>query len=151
MSSVMSLAIFYRRFQLLFALLITFMPISLCAQNIVTRDRVQGDLEERGDNVVYMGGNFAQAPVDNRAISRDVALQPDLDNGSTIYDNACAACHGETGQGAQGRGPALSSTLDLSEIMLVVNDGRNTMPAFDVFTDQELVDISTFVAEQLHQ
>jgi len=35
--------------------------------------------------------------------------------------------------------------------MLVINDGRNTMPGFDVFTEQQLVDISSFVAERLHQ
>ncbi len=123
MPTFRSLVISLRRLQLLFVLMISFMPISL----------------------------YAQAPVDDSAISPDVALQPDLDNGSTIYDNACGDCHGETGQGGQGAGPALSDTLSLSEIMLVVNDGRNTMPAFDVFTDQELVDISTFVAERLHQ
>ena len=83
------------------------------------------------------------------AVSPDVALQADLDNGSTIYDNACVACHGETGEGGPGAGPALTANLSLSEIMLVINDGRNTMPAFDVFTDQELIDISTFVAERL--
>jgi mono/diheme cytochrome c family protein len=78
-------------------------------------------------------------------------LQADLDNGSTIYDNACVACHGETGQGGQGGGPALTKNLNLSEVMLVVNDGRNTMPSFNVFTDQQLLDISTFVAERLNQ
>ena len=79
------------------------------------------------------------------------ALQADLDNGSTIYDNACVACHGETGQGVQGGGPALTGNLNLSQVMLVVSDGRNTMPAFNVFTDQQLVDISTFVVERLKQ
>ena len=84
------------------------------------------------------------------------ALQADLDNGSTIYDHACVACHGETGQGetgqgGQGGGPALTGNLNLSQVMLVVSDGRNTMPAFNVFTDQQLVDISTFVVERLKQ
>jgi len=123
MPSVMFLVMWLRRLQLLFVLMISFMSLSL----------------------------YAQSPVDDNVILPDVALQPDLDNGSTIYDNACAACHGETGQGGQDAGPALGNTLSLSEIMLVVNDGRNSMPAFDVFTDQELVDISTFVAERLHQ
>jgi len=87
----------------------------------------------------------------NRAVSPDVTLQADFDNGSTIYDNACSACHGETGQGGQDDGPALGNNLNLGLVMLVVRDGRNKMPSFDVFTDQELVDISTFVVERLHQ
>jgi hypothetical protein len=33
--------------------------------------------------------------------------------------------------------------------MLVIDAGRNTMPAFSVLSDQELLDISTFVKESL--
>ncbi len=79
-----------------------------------------------------------------------VNLVADLDNGSTIYANACQACHGETGQGGQGGGaPLNNSQLSLSQIMLVIDAGRNTMPAFAVFTDQELLDISTYVKDRL--
>lgn len=85
------------------------------------------------------------------AILADTTLQADFDNGSTIYDNACAACHGETGLGGQDGGPALTGNLSLSQTMLVIHDGRNTMPAFDVFTEQQLVDISTFVVERMNQ
>ena len=83
------------------------------------------------------------------AISPDPALQPDFDNGSTIYDNACAACHGETGQGGQSGGPALTGNLGLNQTMKVIHEGRNTMPAFDVLSDQELMDISAFVVERM--
>ena len=105
-------------------------------------------LEGAIDPITPEGGSGPAAP---RAVSPDLALQADFDNGSTIYDNACAACHGETGEGGQGGGPALTGNLSLSQVMLVINDGRNTMPAFDVFTDQELVDISTFVTARLHR
>lgn len=84
------------------------------------------------------------------AVIADVALVADLDNGSVIYDQACVACHGETGEGGQGGGPPLSGLSSLSQVMLVVNDGRNTMPSFDVFSGQELLDISTFVAERMN-
>lgn len=93
--------------------------------------------------------NTGRGPGGPPPVSPDMVLQADFDNGSTIYDNACSACHGEFGQGGQGGGPPLPGNLNLSEIMLVVNDGRNTMPAFDVLSDQELVDISTFVSERL--
>lgn len=93
----------------------------------------------------------ASSADEQTAVSPDPALQADLDNGSTIYDNACSACHGETGQGVQDVGPALNANLILSQVMLVVNNGRNTMPSFDVFTDQELVDISTFVVERMNR
>ena len=98
-------------------------------------------------NRIANGGPVQGAP---RAVSPDAALQADFDNGSTIYDNACSACHGETGQGGQG-GSALGNNLNLSQVLQVVKDGVNTMPSFDVFTEQELVDISTFVVERLHQ
>lgn len=35
--------------------------------------------------------------------------------------------------------------------MLIVNDGRNTMPAFATFSGQELIDISEFVANRLNK
>lgn len=77
-------------------------------------------------------------------------LVADLDNGSVIYDNACAACHGDVGQGGHGGGPEIRDTpLSLSQLMLVIDAGKNTMPAFAGLTEQELLDISTFVAEKL--
>ncbi len=98
-------------------------------------------------NRIASGGPLQDVP---RAVSPDITLSADFDNGSTIYDNACSACHGETGQGSQG-GSALGNNLNLSQVLQVVKDGVNTMPSFNVFTDQELVDISTFVVERLHQ
>jgi mono/diheme cytochrome c family protein len=77
-------------------------------------------------------------------------LVADMDNATTIWDNACAACHGELGQGVEGAGPGIrDSKLSLSEIMLVVKAGRNTMPAFAGFTQQEVLDVSTYVKDQL--
>ena len=92
----------------------------------------------------------AAGPGTRAPVSIPVELAASLDNGSTVYDSACVACHGETGEGGQGGGPALTNTpLSLSQIMLIVNGGRNTMPAFSVLTDQELLDISTFVKNSL--
>lgn len=77
-------------------------------------------------------------------------LVADMDNATTIWDKACSACHGEMGQGGHNGVPDIrNSALSLSQIMLVVKAGRNTMPAFAGFTQQELLDISTYVIEEL--
>lgn len=77
-------------------------------------------------------------------------LVADMDNATTIWDNACADCHGEQGQGGHDSVPDIrNSALSMSQIMLVVRAGRNTMPAFAGFTQQELLDISTYVIEAL--
>lgn len=104
------------------------------------------------DTLAQVTGEHASgsAPTGPRILA-ETALRADLDNGSTIYDHACAACHGEFGQGGQDGGPALSGSLNLSDVILVVKDGRNTMPSFDVFTDQQLLDIGTFVTERLYR
>jgi len=102
-------------------------------------------------SLMSLGGLNAQESVSSLAFSGDelASLQADFDNGTTIYDNACVACHGETGEGVEGVGPALTNNLSLNEIMRVIYEGTNTMPAFNVLSDQQLVDISRFVAERL--
>lgn len=114
---------------------------------------------QRGDTIwmFSLDGKIEQVveavtppPGPRAAVAATVALVASVDNGSTIYDNACVACHGETGQGGQGGGSVLNGTaLSLSQIMLIVNAGRNTMPAFAGLTQQELLDISTFVVGAL--
>jgi mono/diheme cytochrome c family protein len=111
---------------------------------------------QRGDTIwmFSLDGKIEQVveavtppPGPRAVVAATVALVASVDNGSTIYDNACVACHGETGQGG---GSVLNGTaLSLSQIMLIVNAGRNTMPAFAGLTQQELLDISTFVVDAL--
>ncbi len=92
----------------------------------------------------------AGAQIDSRPSSANGELVPDMDNATTIWDHACAACHGELGQGGIAGVPDIRNTvLSLSEIMLMVKTGRNTMPAFAGFTPQELLDVSTYVKEEL--
>jgi mono/diheme cytochrome c family protein len=111
-----------------------------------------------GDAVVPQRIDYAPeaaaAPADGAgpraAVSAPVELVANMDNASTIYDNACNACHGEQGEGGHSGGPDIrNSALSLSQIKLVINAGRNTMPAFAGFTEQELLDISTFVQDAL--
>lgn len=88
----------------------------------------------------FTAGQVAAAP----------PLLPDLDNATTIWDKACAACHGELGQGGEGGVPDIRNTaLSPSQVMLVVKEGRNSMPAFAGFTPQELLDVATYVVSEL--
>lgn len=90
------------------------------------------------------------APAPAAATAAAPNLVADMDNATTIWDKACAACHGEQGQGGHGGGSDIrNSALSLSQIMLIVKAGRNTMPAFSGFTQQELLDISTYVVQAL--
>ena len=73
-----------------------------------------------------------------------------VENGEHIYRQACAACHGVTGEGGQGGGAPLVNGLALQHIIDVTSAGRNNMPAFrDVFTRDELRDIGAYIVEVL--
>lgn len=77
-------------------------------------------------------------------------LVADPDNGTTIWDHACAACHGELGQGNRAGVPDIRKTaLSLEEIAQVVKEGAEDMPAFAGFSDKELLDISSYVKNAL--
>ncbi|MEY4640960.1 MAG: hypothetical protein RLZZ227_954 [Pseudomonadota bacterium] len=92
----------------------------------------------------------AQAPGPRAPVSIPVELVANVDNGAAIYASACKACHGDSGQGGQGGGAPLNNlNLTLSQIMLVIDGGRNTMPAFDVLSDQDLLDVSSYVQDSL--
>jgi mono/diheme cytochrome c family protein len=76
-------------------------------------------------------------------------------NGTLFIANGmkdgCVACHGETGAGGHGGGAPLTKTkLCTSPLMTVINGGRNAMPAFEKFTQQELLDVSTCVKDKLN-
>jgi mono/diheme cytochrome c family protein len=78
--------------------------------------------------------------------AQETNLIPDVDNGSVIYDHACAMCHGETGQGVVDLGPALQgSDYSLTFLLMLIESGKGTMPSFSVLTQQQLLDVSTFL------
>ena len=55
---------------------------------------------------------------------------PNLDNGETVYAQVCELCHGPDGQGGHAAGAALIPGRTLAEVVRVVTEGQNTMPAF---------------------
>jgi alcohol dehydrogenase (cytochrome c) len=74
----------------------------------------------------------------------------DFESGARLYREACVPCHGATGAGGEGGGAALTRGLARDAVLAVVATGRNSMPAFRAsYTDQELRDLSAYVAERL--
>lgn len=80
------------------------------------------------------------------------AAAPDgAEAGRAVYEQRCAICHGDDGQG--GTGPGLSG-LDLrypdpNAALAVVVTGRNAMPAFgDDLTGAEIEAVLDFVGDR---
>lgn len=85
----------------------------------------------------------------NSDVARIAALTPDNANGTTVYADNCAVCHGDTGGG--GTGPKLaSSAFALDTVIGTVLTGKESMPAFSgSLSDQEIADVSAYVTEDL--
>jgi len=72
----------------------------------------------------------------------------DLQRGRTIYSGQCAACHGTDRQGATGL--ALDNlTLSDDELKEIITQGREAMPAFLYFEDDELDYLISFLKSEV--
>ena len=79
-----------------------------------------------------------------------VGADADLATGRAVYANACGACHGPSGEGGHGGGPALVAATSRSTVMQVVSEGRNEMPAFGrLLSPEQIRDVSAHVVETL--
>ena len=79
-----------------------------------------------------------------------VGAEADLAIGRAVYENACGACHGPSGEGGHGGGPALIAATNRSTVMQVVSEGRNAMPAFGrLLGPEQIRDVSAHVVETL--
>jgi quinohemoprotein ethanol dehydrogenase len=84
------------------------------------------------------------------AVSAVVSPVADLVVGRAVYQNACAACHGLSGEGGHGGGPALTAATNRSTVMQTVRDGRSGMPAFGrVLSPEQIRDVTAHVVETL--
>ena len=61
----------------------------------------------------------------------------ELQRGKTIYAGQCAACHGAERQGGTGM-PLLELAYTDDELQTIITQGRNAMPAFQYFKDDQL-------------
>ena len=76
--------------------------------------------------------------------------EADLAVGRAVFENVCGSCHGPSGEGGHGGGPALVAATSRSTVMQVVSEGRNEMPAFGgVLSPAQIRDVSAHVAEAL--
>lgn len=76
-----------------------------------------------------------------------LALEGDATAGEAVYVAECASCHGEDGGG--GSGPAVNTESEASEIVEVVLEGEEEMPAFPDLSDQAIADLTAYVIEVL--
>jgi mono/diheme cytochrome c family protein len=67
----------------------------------------------------------------------------DAGHGGTVFQENCAGCHGDSGQG--GVGPQLAASgLDAAQVTSAVQQGRGVMPA-GLVSGQELADVVAYV------
>ncbi|MFZ3579906.1 c-type cytochrome [Virgibacillus sp. DJP39] len=76
-------------------------------------------------------------------------VQGNAEDGQEIYKANCLSCHGQEGAGASA--PALTGgELTYDQIVQQVKNGGGGMPAFeDQLSEQEIADVSAYVAETL--
>jgi len=90
-------------------------------------------------------GVFALAQAQVFAPSEPAAAPTtgDASRGQTVFQENCAGCHGDSGQG--GVGPQLAgSGLDAAQVTSAVQQGRGVMPA-GLVSGQEQADVVAYV------
>jgi quinoprotein glucose dehydrogenase len=71
----------------------------------------------------------------------------DLQRGRTIYSAQCAVCHGANRQGGTGL-PLDNLAFSADSLKKIVTQGRNAMPAFLYFEEEELNNIVSFLESE---
>ena len=73
----------------------------------------------------------------------------DPEAGAEVFAENCAGCHGVNGLGGSG-GPSLAGVTDLERIRAQVVNGGGGMPAFrGQLTQQQINDVSAYVAQRI--
>jgi alcohol dehydrogenase (cytochrome c) len=83
---------------------------------------------------------------------RDPVTAADVERGRAVYAQVCTACHGDTGFGGEGLGPALDNGMAAAEVFAVISAGRNLMPSFrSALSPEQRRDVAWFVTERLFE
>ena len=90
---------------------------------------------------IFACGNTDTSGNDSTAADKDP-----LELGHKIYKQRCIACHGVAGDmGAAGAFNLTTSALSIEEKMLVITNGRNTMPIFEgVLSEKEIAAVAVY-------
>ncbi|MDT8428746.1 MAG: PQQ-binding-like beta-propeller repeat protein [Pseudomonadales bacterium] len=76
--------------------------------------------------------------------------EPQIAAGWQIYAEACAVCHGQTGEGVEGGAPALKNSFDVQQIERMVSNGGVEMPAMSLRMSAEAIQaVSQLIAAGL--
>ncbi|TFH37522.1 MAG: c-type cytochrome, partial [Anaerolineales bacterium] len=70
--------------------------------------------------------------------------------GASLYDETCAGCHGEAGQGAENAPPLNTSEIfagyALDELLVTIQDGKGSMPAYaDILPQEDQLLVAAYV------
>ena len=106
---------------------------------------LEGDMEE------YVEEEIVDNQPSPEALLATLPQGPaDLAAGQNLYTQICSPCHGETGEGGEGGGAALTAELGLGDLLGVVVYGRKNMPAFEnALSPEQLRDVGTYITEVL--
>jgi mono/diheme cytochrome c family protein len=74
---------------------------------------------------------------------------PDSSDPALIYQQACADCHGKTGEGSSLLYPALGEKqLTSRDVIEIIRSGAFMMPAFPNIPDTTLLNLSAYIIEK---
>jgi alcohol dehydrogenase (cytochrome c) len=96
------------------------------------------------------GQGTAHAGEDQTPPATTTTKTADLTNGETVFQANCSGCHGLSGGGGNG-GPNLEPQNDVQHNIKQVTNGGGGMPAFgDQLSDQDILDVASWVAKNAH-
>jgi mono/diheme cytochrome c family protein len=96
------------------------------------------------------GQGTAHAGEDQTPPATTTTKTADLTNGETVFQANCSGCHGLSGGGGNG-GPNLEPQNDVQHNIQQVTNGGGGMPAFgDQLSDQDILDVASWVAKNAH-
>jgi mono/diheme cytochrome c family protein len=77
--------------------------------------------------------------------------QADLDAGRRLYLQNCITCHGDDGRGGQhGEAAQLDRARPLADMMNIIANGRNTMPAWSrALNGEQIHDLASYIRDEL--
>jgi alcohol dehydrogenase (cytochrome c) len=99
---------------------------------------------------VAPAGPAAAAMPPAAAASEGAAADALVAEGEEVFTTACVACHGEDGLGGHGGGAPLDQVKDPNLVVMMVTDGRGSMPPLaGLLTPQQVRAVAAYVTQGL--